>query len=205
MEYLYQVPRIGEDLGHLLKNDPVFRTLGVAPADLKWPYIGPGFAGLVRIVIGQQVSAQAAASLWRRFVDNVHTVSPNSVFALKDDDMRLLGLSHQKARYIRGLAEAVKKKTFVPETLADLPDEAVYEAVTALHGFGQWSAEMYLMFGLARSDVWPAGDLGIQQGLQRYLKLKERPDAARVKKEGARFAPRRTAASILLWYMKSTA
>lgn len=205
MEYLYQVPRIREDLEYLLNSDPVFRALGVTPADLKWPYIGPGFAGLVRIVIGQQISAQAAASLWRRFVDNVHTVSPNSIFALRDDDMRLLGLSHQKARYIRGLAGAVKKKTFVPEALADLPDEEVYEAVTALHGFGQWSAEMYLMFGLARSDVWPAGDLGIQQGLQRYLKLKERPDAARVKKEGARFMPRRTAASILLWYMKSMA
>ncbi len=205
MEHLYQIPRIREGLDLLLKNDRVFADLGVKPKDLKWPYFGPGFAGLVRIVIGQQISTQAAASLWQRFKDGAHTVTPNSILALKDQDMRELGLSYQKAKYIRGLAEAVKNKEFKPDALDEASDEDVYAAITDLHGFGPWSAEMYLMFCLARPDVWPAGDLGIQEGLKKYLRLKERPDAARVKKEGKRFMPHRTAASILLWHLKTRA
>ena len=202
MAYLHQIPRIRESLEFLLKKDPVFKRLGIKPHDLDWPYYGPGFSGLVRIVIGQQISTFAADALWKRFVDGVHTVSPNSILILKNEDMRALGLSHQKAKYIRELADAVKKNKFDPEALEDLPDAAVAAAITALHGFGPWSAEMYLMFCLARPDVWPAGDLGIQMGLQRYLALGERPDHIVTRKEGARFSPHSTAASLLMWYMK---
>lgn len=203
MDYLYQIPRIYEGLEHLLASDPVFKKLDVEIKDLKWPYTGPGFAGLVRIVIGQQVSTAAANSLWARFQEGVPGVTPNAVLALKDDDMRALGLSYQKARYIRGLAEAIRKKEFDPLALERLPDEDVYKAVTALKGFGDWSAEMFLMFGLARPDVWPAGDLGIQEGLKLYLKKKKRPTAEQAQEEGRRFAPHRTAASILLWHLKA--
>jgi DNA-3-methyladenine glycosylase II len=202
MKYLHQIPRIGDGIDHLLEKDPVFSKLGVDLAELKWPYIGPGFPALVRIAIGQQVSTQAAASMWQRFTEGVPTVSPNAILVLKDDDMRSFGLSYQKAKYIRGLAEAVKKNEFSPEALDKLSDDKVFETITALHGFGRWSADMYLMFGLARPDVWPAGDLGIQTGLQRYLNLKDRPPAAQTLKEGARFAPHRTAAAILLWHLK---
>ena len=203
MAYLHQIPRIKESLDFLLKKDPVFRDLGLRPRDLGWPYYGPGFSGLVRIVIGQQISTHAADALWKRFVDGVHTVSPNSILVLKNEDMRTLGLSHQKAKYIRELADAVKKGKFDPDGFEDMPDEHVAEAIMALNGFGPWSAEMYLMFCLARPDVWPAGDLGIQTGLQRYLNLKTRPDLARTRKEGKRFSPHGTAASLLMWHMKA--
>lgn len=203
MEYLRQIPRVRDSLEYLLENDPVFSKLGIDMKELNWPYYGAGFSGLVRIVIGQQISTHAATALWNRFVDNVYTVSPNSILVLKDDDMRAIGLSHQKAKYIRGLAASVKAGEFDPDALKDLSDDDVADAIIALHGFGAWSAEMYLMFCLARPDIWPAGDLGIQTGLQRYLGLKERPDVARTRKEGKRFADHRTAASILLWYLKA--
>ena len=202
-QYLYHVPRIYEGLEYLLENDPVFSGLGLKVTDLKREYIGPGFPGLVRIVIGQQVSTQAADSLWKRFVDGIPNVTPNSVLILKQDEMRALGLSHQKARYIRDLAQAINEGRFDPLALEHMDDEAVYEAVTALKGFGHWSAEMFLIFCLARPDVWPAGDLGIQEGLRRYLGLEDRPDEARTKKEGARFSPYRTASSLLLWHLKA--
>lgn len=200
--YLYQVPRIHEGLSHLLENDPVFKKLLLKPEDFTREYIGPGFSGLVRIVIGQQVSIQAADSLWHRFENGIPNVTPNSVLILKPDEMRQLGLSHQKARYIRELAQAINDKRFDPVALEQMSDEDVYESVTSLNGFGKWSAEIFLMFCLARPDVWPAGDLGIQEGLRRYLGAQERPDLEKTKKEGARFAPYRTAASLLLWHLK---
>lgn len=197
------MPRIFEGLEHLLTRDPVFGKLDISAADIRREYVGPGFPGLVRIVIGQQVSVQAADSLWRRFEGGIPNVTPNSVLVLKQDEMRALGLSHQKARYIRELALAVNEARFDPLALDHLSDDEVYESICALNGFGKWSAEMFLIFGLARPDVWPAGDLGIQEGLRKYLGIDERPDAARTLKEGRRFAPYRTAATLLLWHLKA--
>ncbi|MCB9991850.1 MAG: DNA-3-methyladenine glycosylase 2 family protein [Rhodospirillales bacterium] len=203
MEYLCQVPRIYDGLEYLLDHDPVFSALDITSAEFTRPYFGPGFPGLVRIVLGQQVSTQAADSLWQKFIQGVPAITPDTVLLLNADEMRALGLSHQKARYIHGLAQAIKDKSFDPLALEHLSDEEIYREITALKGFGNWSAEMFLMFGLARPDVWPAGDLGIQEGLRIYLGLTGRPDLARTEKEGARFAPYRTAASLLLWYLKA--
>lgn len=202
MEYFHQIPRIHDGLEYLLKNDPVFRARDININDFRWPYMGAGFEGLVRIVIGQQVSTQAAASLWDRFQKEMPCVTPNAILVLKDDEMRGFGLSHQKASYIRGLAEAVRKGTFDPVALEHAGDDEVYEAVTALKGFGDWSAQIYLMFGLARPDIWAPGDLGIQEGLRIYLDKKERPTAEEAAAHGARFKPHRTAASLLLWHLK---
>lgn len=203
MRYLHHIPRISEGLEHLLEHDPVFSKLPIDIEKFEWPYMGAGFPGLVRIVIGQQVSTKAAESLWNRFESELPRVTPNAVLTLNDDDMRKLGLSYQKASYIRGLAEAVKAKTFDPVALEEVDDAAVYESITALKGFGGWSAQMYLMFGLARPDVWAPGDLGIQEGLKTYLKKKERPTPEQAEKHGKRFASHRTAASLLLWHLKT--
>ncbi|MBU0800797.1 MAG: DNA-3-methyladenine glycosylase 2 family protein [Alphaproteobacteria bacterium] len=205
MNYLHQVPRIRDGLDDLIKNDPVFRAMTIDVEQFRWGYIGPGFPGLVRIVIGQQISTSAADALWTRFENAMPRITPNAVMVLKDDDMRKLGLSYQKANYIRGLATAVKDKTFNPEKLEDLSDEQVYEAITALKGFGDWSAEMFLMFGLARPDIWPAGDLGIQEGLRVYSGATDRPNAEQTKEAGQIFAGRRTAAALLLWHLKARA
>lgn len=203
MAYLSHIPRIYDGLAYWLAEDPVFARLDIAPEDVRGPYYGPGFDGLVRIVLGQQISVQAAASLWERLHAGMPCVTPNAVMALDDEQMRGFGLSHQKARYIRGLAAAVRDGALVPEALAEAPDDDVYAALTALKGFGRWSADMYLMFGLARPDIFPAGDLGIQTGLQYYLGLGERPDAARAAAEKERFSPHATAASLLLWRLKA--
>jgi len=203
MNYLHQIPRIREDLEDLVAKDRVFSKMGVDIDSFKWGYIGPGFAGLVRIVLGQQVSTSAADSMWNKFNDYLPCITPNAVLVLKDEEMRKLGLSFQKAKYIRGLAEAVRAKTFDPEALEQATDEEVYAAITALNGFGNWSAEMFLMFGLARPDVWPAGDLGIQEGLRKYKSAEERPDAAETMAAGKKFKGRRTAAALLLWHLKA--
>lgn len=199
--YLHDVPAIRAGLDALLSDDPVFRSLKIGPEDFGYHHMGSDFSGLVRIIIGQQVSTKAAASLWARFSDAMPQITPARILKKSDDDMRALGLSRQKAAYIRNLAQAVKDKSFSTEALLDLPEDDVTAAVTALKGMGPWSAQMYLMFGLARPDIWAPGDLGIQEGLRRYLKLGARPSAADAASMGDRFRPHRTAASILLWRM----
>lgn len=201
--YLHQMPRIRGDLDYLLRNDPVFRKQDIDPGQFTWPYMGPDFAGLVRIVIGQQVSTKAADSLWARFSAAVPDVTPEKIARLSPDEMRALGLSRQKSSYIHGLCEAVRSGVFDLPALEKKDDAAVYEAITALRGLGNWSAEMYLMFGLARPDIWPAGDLGIREGLRVYLSASQRPTIEETQREGARFTGRRTAAALLLWRLKT--
>lgn len=203
MTYLHELPHIREGLDHLLRKDRVFKKFDIAPDSLMWRYTAPGYESFVRIVIGQQVSTKAAASIWEKFQKELKTVTPARVLAMHDDDLRALGLSGQKVKYIRGLSEAVQSKAFDPKALEKLPDEDVYEAITALKGFGRWSAEMYLMFSLARPDIWAPADLGIQNGLMIYHKRDERPSVAEALDMGKKFAPHRTAACILLWYLAS--
>lgn len=205
IEYLHQHPAIYEGLDYLLTKDPVFKKLKKRPEDFLRSYSGPGFPELVRIVLGQQVSTAAARSVWLRMEEHFKIVEPHKILKLDDDALRAFGLSGQKAKYIRGLSEAVHGKTFDPHALTEMNDEAVYEAITALKGFGRWSAEIYMMFSLARPDVWPAADLGIQEGMRVYLNKRDRPSAEQVMKEGKRFAPHRTAASILLWHLAANA
>ena len=202
-QYLHELPQIRDGLDYLIKNDSVFSDLNPDLSNFEWPYFGPGFSGLCRIVCGQQVSTGAAKAIWERFASLCGDVSPARVLALSHEDMRGAGLSGQKVKYITGLAQAIQEGAFDPAALGELDDEGVMAAVMALKGFGLWSAEIYLMFCLARPDVWPAGDLGIQVGLQKYLSAEERPDEVRTRKEGALFAPHRTAASLLLWHLKA--
>lgn len=199
--YLYELPHIREGLDHLLLNDRVFKKLDIDPELLTWRYTAPGYDSLVRIVIGQQVSTKAAHSIWEKFQKELKTVTPARVMKMHDDDLRGLGLSGQKVKYIRGLSEAIQGKQFDPHALDGLTDAEVYETITALKGFGRWSAEMYLMFSLARPDVWPAGDLGIQNGLKIYHRRDERPTAEETLRMGKKFAPHRTAAAILMWHL----
>lgn len=173
------------------------------PEDFLRSYSGPGFPELVRIVIGQQVSTSAARSVWLRMEGHFGEVEAHKILKLDDDALRAFGLSGQKAKYIRGLSEAVHGKEFDPHALENMDDEGVYAAITALKGFGPWSAEMYMMFSLARPDVWPVGDLGVREGLRLYLKRTDRLTQEETMTLGQRFAPYRTAASILLWHMKA--
>ncbi len=202
MTYLHRVPAIRKGLDHLLKHDPVFSRKNFDLDSFAWEYKGPGYESLVRIVIGQQLSTKAAQSVWEKFRGHVGTVNPARVLKLSEHDMRALGLSGQKIKYITGLSEAVKGKSFDPHALEAMNDDDVHAAITALKGFGGWSAQMYLMFSLARPDVWPAGDLGVQEGLRLYLRKKERPDFEATLKAGKRFRPHATAASLLLWKIK---
>jgi DNA-3-methyladenine glycosylase II len=113
--------------------------------------------------------------------------------------LRAAGLSGQKVTYLQTLSNAVMDGSFKPETLHTLTDDDVIKTITALKGFGRWSAEMVLMFTLARPDVFSGGDLGLREGLKKVMKLDARPTEKQAINLAARWAPHRTAASLLLW------
>ncbi|MDX1625650.1 MAG: DNA-3-methyladenine glycosylase 2 family protein [Wenzhouxiangellaceae bacterium] len=164
------------------------------------------FATLLRIIVGQQLSVKAAATIFGRVEATLGgRLEPRRLLALDDAELRAAGLSGQKVRYARGLAEAVLSGALDPPALAALDDEDVVEAVTALKGFGRWSAQMFLMFALGRPDVWPAGDLGVQVALQRLKRLEARPTPAESEALAAPWTPWRSAAALFLWHYHGSA
>jgi DNA-3-methyladenine glycosylase II len=164
------------------------------------------FETLLRIIVGQQLSVKAAATIFGRVqsaLDN--DLQPERLLAISQEELRSLGLSRQKIGYVHGLSEALITESLVPGELGKLSDEAVVEAITRLKGFGRWSAEMFLIATLGRPDVWPVDDLGIRAGLQRLKELPSRPSPAQTQELGAAWHPHRSAAALFIWHYHANA
>jgi DNA-3-methyladenine glycosylase II len=164
------------------------------------------FPSLVSIVVGQQLSTKAASTIGARVLDVVGGVmEPAAILEASDDALRTAGLSHQKISYVRALAEAVRSQALPIEALPTMSDEEVLARITAVRGFGPWSAHMYLMFALGRPDIWPIGDLAVRVGFGRIMGWRARPDEKKVARYGAAFAPHRSALALLCWRFYSEA
>ena len=189
-------------IAHLRKVDPVMAGVidAVGPCRLtprtEWTH----FDALVRSIVFQQLSGQAAATIHGRVLALIGDGSetPAKISATSHEAFRAAGLSNAKARYVRNLAEHVLDGSLPVETLHELSDEEIIAALTQVKGIGKWSAQMFLMFRLGRPDVLPELDLGVQKGIQKAYRLRKLPTPAQVLRRGARWAPYRTVAS---WYM----
>jgi DNA-3-methyladenine glycosylase II len=194
------------DIDYLLSTDSVFKKSGITVDDFPHAENDPRsddmFSSLMRTIVGQQLSTKAANTIWQRVVDGVDDISPKRFSKVSDDVLRGFGLSRQKISYMRGLCDDTLSKKFMPDALYELNDVDVLERIIALKGFGTWSAQMVMIFTLARRDIWPSGDLGIRDGVRLYKKLAERPDIAATEKAGNKFKGRRTAAALLMWKLK---
>lgn len=158
-----------------------------------------GFAGLARLLISQQVSTAAAAAIQARFEAAIGEVSAAGLQQLSDDELAACGISAPKRRYLRGLAAAVQTGALDLPGLKKADNDTVYKALTALTGIGPWTAECYLLFSLRRADMFPAGDLALQQAVKRLYRLNERPSAKALAAFARRWSPHRGAAARLLW------
>jgi DNA-3-methyladenine glycosylase II len=164
------------------------------------------FESLARIVMGQQLSVKAAATIAQRVDQAVGgALEPTTLLATAPDQLRAAGLSRQKISYLQSLAEAVISGDLPVETLPELADEEVEAAITAVRGFGRWSAHMYMMFALGRPDIWPSGDLAVRVGFGRIMGWKDRPDEKQVIEKGGAFSPYRSALALLCWQFYSEA
>ena len=165
-----------------------------------------GFNNLLRVIVGQQLSVKAAASIWGRVHDLAGAdATPKDYAILSDESLRTAGLSRQKVAYFRSLCDTVKSGDLDTNALPDMTDADIITAITAVKGLGVWSAHMYLMFSLGRADIWPVGDLAVRVGAGRILGLKDRPTEKETLKFGERWAPYRSSVALLSWHYYSNA
>jgi DNA-3-methyladenine glycosylase II len=160
----------------------------------------PGFSSLLRAIVGQQISSAAAAALWARLAAAIDPVSPETIAPLDAVALRALGFSRQKALYAQGLARDIIEKRVDLDLLPALDDEAAVAHLIQIKGIGRWSAEVYLLFALGRTDIFPAGDLALAIAMQRLKRLRRRPDPKRLIKLVEPWRPYRGAAAHFLWH-----
>lgn len=161
----------------------------------------PGFATLIRIIVDQQVSTAAGAAIWAKLAKAAGgRVTPRSLLTLGEKGLRANGMSGPKARYSLGLAEAAAARKLNFRALERASDDEVRATLTAFKGIGNWTVDMYLMFGMGRPDVWPVGDLAIQNAIKILHALEERPAADQLEALGAGWRPYRSSAALLLWH-----
>jgi DNA-3-methyladenine glycosylase II len=159
-----------------------------------------GFASLLDIVLAQQVSTASFRAIAARLTARIGLVTPASILALGEAELRAIGFSRQKAIYARGLAEAAGEGRLDLETIATLPDEAAIAELVRMKGIGRWSAEIYLMFCCGRPDVLPAGDLALREAAGLVKGSAQRPDEAELRRMGEAWQPWRSVAARLLWH-----
>jgi len=159
-----------------------------------------GFETFVVTIVNQQLSTKAANTIMQRVRDLLIDITPDNVLKRRKTTLRKTGLSERKVEYIQGLAKAIKSGQFDPDTLASLDDACAINTITTLHGFGEWSAEIYLMFSLGRQDIFPANDLALQIALQNLKKLNKRPTPKVARSLVEHWAPWRSAGSLFLWH-----
>ena len=160
----------------------------------------PGFPTLLKIILGQQVSRSSAASTYQRLCEAIGPPKPASFQSLDDDSLRAIGFSRQKSRYGRELASAILEGRLQLDLLGAREDDEVRATLTALPGIGPWSAEIYLLFALRRTDAWPASDLGIIVGAQKVKGLADRPSRNQLDAMADNWRPWRGLATFVLWH-----
>ncbi len=161
----------------------------------------PGYATLLRTIVGQQVSVAAAASVWNKLEALIgEGCAPEKLIAQDFDALRACGLSRQKQGYARSLAELVITGALPLDALPKDDEEAIIY-LTQVKGIGRWSAEIYLLFAEGRPDIWPAGDLAVQEGVGRLLKMEARPSEKDIREIAEVWRPHRGAAAIFTWHI----
>jgi DNA-3-methyladenine glycosylase II len=191
----------------LAASDPVMARLveehGELTVEARLRRLAPvdAYGTLLRSVVGQQLSVKAAATIYGRVLDlfGGKTPPPQDLLEIEPERLRAAGLSGRKVEYVRDLAAHVLSGELELDRLDQLGDEEVIAEITAVRGFGVWSAHMFLIAFLERPDVLPVGDLGIRNAAMRAYGLDAPPTPAELTEIAAAWRPHRTLACIYLW------
>lgn len=159
----------------------------------------PGFPGMARIIVGQQVSVASAAAIWNRTRAVLDPLTPERILTTTDDELRACGLSAPKMRTLRAIAEAILAGTLPLDDLHALPADEAHRLMVQVKGIGPWTADIYLLFCLGHPDAFPAGDLALQEAVRLAFRKRKRPDAKALATFAERWRPVRGAAALALW------
>ena len=183
----------------LVAADPMLVRVVDAVPPFEWRLRTGGFEGLFRMIVEQQVSVAAAASIWRRVGEGLVEITPQSVLAHSTDELRAFGLSGQKARYGHEIARAHTEGRIDFDHLEQLDDAEAIAALTAIKGVGLWTAETFLMFCEGRTDVFPGGDVALQEAMRWADEIEIRPTQKQAYARAEVWRPHRSMAAHLLW------
>ncbi|MEK7581178.1 MAG: DNA-3-methyladenine glycosylase 2 family protein [Patescibacteria group bacterium] len=194
-------PRI---LRHFKKADPILYKVAINISKLEDLPNRRGedyFIDLIDAIVSQQLSGKAAATILARFkaLFKNGQITPQALLKLRDVDIRAAGMSYSKIKYVKDLAAKVHKKEIDLKKLDALPDEEVIEQLIMVKGIGRWTAEMFLIFTLARPDVFSHGDLGLNNAIKKIYKLKNHT-TREVEKIVSKWSPYKSTASRILWH-----
>jgi DNA-3-methyladenine glycosylase II len=182
----------------LAKSDPVLnvliRSYNGSPLKLR----GKPFLTLARAIVGQQISVKAADSIWNKVRKTVQHVTPERIANALHEDLRPCGLSNAKVVYLHSLANHFLENRKQIKKWPKMDDEAIIQELTTIKGVGRWTAEMFLIFGLGRPDVFPLDDLGLVKGICRHYNAGQQMTNAQVIAVGDKWRPYR---SLGTWYM----
>jgi len=189
-----------EDAVHVLvaqdkRLKPIFALTGMPALRQR----EPGFAGLAHIVCGQQLSTASASAIWTRISAAFDPFDHDAIRKARADRLGRLGLSAAKIKTLKNLAREIAAERLNLDVLANEDADAAHNTLTALHGIGPWTADVYLLFCLRHSDAWPAGDLAVQEAIKIGLGLKTRPTARQMAPLAEPWRPLRGAAAHLWW------
>lgn len=189
-----QLAACDEDIAQIL---PQLGEIKVRKGDL-------GFQSFCDIIISQQLSNKAADTIFKRFQQLLnHNITPDAILSQNEADLKACGLSQNKYNYLISLANDVKFGYFNPDNLHQYNDVELIKVISARKGLGIWSAEIYAMFSLGRTDIMPAGDLALQHGLRILKNLPAKPTDKELRAQTNHWQPHRSVGSLILWQLYS--
>ena len=157
------------------------------------------FFSLCRTIIGQQISTKAADSIWSKFeIKCKKKIVPETVLKLTASSLKSAGLSRQKITYLKNIAKSFKNKSFNIRDLKKMDDDSAIDYITKLKGLGIWSAQMFLMFNLNRSDIFPTKDIGLIRAISKNYKTSYPPSEKFLNRISKKHSGYRT---VFTWYM----
>lgn len=186
-------------LDELLRLDPRLVPIAKIAGDLPLRLQDPGFAGLARIIIGQHVSTASAAAIHKRFLAEIHPVSPKGFMKAGEDAWIRIGLTRAKQATIKNVAQGILSGSLDMHTLVRLPADQAILQLTEIKGIGPWTAEVYLLFSAGHPDIFAAGDLALREAVRSGLGMVNRPSEKELREIAKLWTPHRGVATRLFW------
>jgi DNA-3-methyladenine glycosylase II len=186
-------------LAHLKSSDPVLASIIERVGPCRITYREPVFASLVRSIVFQQLNGRAAAKIYDRLVQAAGgELTPEALSKMTDAEYRAAGISPQKLSYLRDLAARTASGEINFARLPQLSDAEVIEHLTRVKGVGAWTAQMFLIFALRRTNIMPTNDLGVQLAIKRYYRKRKLPKPQHILKLAKNWEPY---CSVACWYL----
>ena len=185
---------ISEGLAALAKLEPKFNQIIKTIEEIPLRRTSEGFDRLLSNIVSQQLSVAAADAIWNK-IELAGLNKIQKIRKVSDQELRDVGLSKQKIKYVRSLANA----NINYRSLRTMPTSQVISELTQISGIGNWTAEIYAMFSLGRADVFAPGDLALQEATRSLFNLQERPSEKELRSMAKDWSPWQAVAARLLW------